>query len=604
MSASPFRSRLQKGKGKEKELARMMHARDGGLQGVVLPLQMVGGGFYEAVYTVPVQVGISNQNLSLQVDMGSSDLWIASTSCSSSVCSNTGGRLYDPSNGVPTGFQFDIQYLAGNVSGPIYWDLIQIGGYSIGNQALAAATTVENEPLENAFDGILGLALPLNSIIAKQLPPSIGNSPDGAVFASNLFGITPVDSAPASRFISLSLSRPDSDEVPALLSIGQHPSSLVPDPSKITYSTILATSEGDTFWKTSIRAVTVYVNGESRPLTLGRSHTGAVFPTAVLDSGVPYILTTTNIANGIYGALGIGPGSDGQYYVPCQTPLNMTITLDGQRELSLHPLDLTAKPQQDASSNMCVGLIQTANGQLDSSTTLDDMILGVPFLRNTYTVMAYEIPDSNGSFPTDNSALLSNSIYPRLGLLGLTNATKALEEFNTVRVLNKPLTGQPTTNSSHTTSGKKLSVGVEVLFGLLGFFALCIFLFVTRWFIARRRYRQANPRSLEDGDKKDGIDFAAYQLARRGSRESSDDGGTRPSEDVLRLMRYEEYKRRTAIRSDYTTDSIRTRVEGEEGEEGEFGHRKRRKSGRKIPRAEYGIRRWAWGGAVHSLERL
>lgn len=69
---------------------------------------------------------------------------------------------------------------------------------------------------------------------------------------------------------------------------------------------------GNKFWKTNVRGVTVYVDGQSRPLTLGRSHTGAVFPTAVLDSGVPYILTTTAIANGIYGALGIGPGADGQ----------------------------------------------------------------------------------------------------------------------------------------------------------------------------------------------------------------------------------------------------------------------------------------------------
>jgi hypothetical protein len=56
----------------------------------------------------------------------------------------------------------------------------------------------------------------------------------------------------------------------------------------------------------------VYVGGERRPVQIGRSNTGAVFPSAVLDTGVPLILTTSAVANGIYGAIGVGPGADGQ----------------------------------------------------------------------------------------------------------------------------------------------------------------------------------------------------------------------------------------------------------------------------------------------------
>ncbi|ETW75613.1 hypothetical protein HETIRDRAFT_165219 [Heterobasidion irregulare TC 32-1] len=233
--------------------------------------------------------------------MGSSDLWVASRSCSSSACSNS-VCFYGPSKATSTGATFSIQYLKGSVSGPIYWDSIQI----------AAVTTIQDEPLERDFDGFLGLALPLNSIIASILPPSTGNFPYGTVFASNLFGITPVGSAPAARFFSLALSRPDSLEVTSLLGIGQHPTALVPDLAKITYSPVITSNMGSKFWKTNVRGVTVYVDGQSCPLMLWRSHTGTVFPTTVLDSGVPYILTTTAIANGIYGALGIGPGADGQ----------------------------------------------------------------------------------------------------------------------------------------------------------------------------------------------------------------------------------------------------------------------------------------------------
>jgi hypothetical protein len=65
----------------------------------------------------------------------------------------------------------------------------------------AAGTTVDNEPLSSNFNGLLGLALPLNSVIAQNLPPVTNNDPDGAAWASNLFSITPVDNAPLLRYI-------------------------------------------------------------------------------------------------------------------------------------------------------------------------------------------------------------------------------------------------------------------------------------------------------------------------------------------------------------------------------------------------------------------
>ncbi|KAH9015049.1 aspartic peptidase domain-containing protein [Lactarius pseudohatsudake] len=552
--------------------ARALHSEEprgdgtGGPAGIVLPLNMVGGGMYEAVYTVAVQVSNSNQNFSLQVDTGSSDLWIASTSCSSAACSGTKGRQYDPSvSGIAAGYDFSITYLAGDVTGPVYWDQLQVGGYNLSNQALAAATTVDSEPLEYEFDGILGLALPLNSIIAHHIAPIDGNGRDGAPFSSNLFGITPVDSAPASRFLSLSLSRPGSSAVPSLLGIGRHPSELVPDPSKIQYSTLVSDHQGILFWEAEVRAITVYVNGTTLPVELGHSRSGNVFPVAVLDSGVPFILAATNIANGIYGALGIGPAADGQYYVPCTTPLNMTITLDGQPEISLHPLDVTTESQSDPSSSTCVGLIQTAGGQLDTFTDVD-LILGVAFLRNVYTVMAYDIPDARGQFPP-------NDLDPRLGLLSLTNATQALQEFNNVRLLNQPLSsgdGGNTPSSAPVTSVKsgKLSVGVDVLLGLVGFIGACAALFGLRWFLVKRRLRRNGPHldaaANATDDKRGGAFGAAYQLADRGSSSSSGSGP-----DPIRA--------RTSLGASLAGNSARTFVGQDDEVFGEFGHLRRNK---------------------------
>lgn len=171
---------------------------------------------------------------------------------------------------------------------------------------LAAASEVDNEPLD-AFSGILGLALPLNSVIVSELSAGGPTSADGATWASNLFGM---DGAPASRFISFLLERPGSPKIPSLLGIGRHPADQVPDPSKVHYSNLVSEGNGAMFWKTSVTAITVYVDGVQKEVNIGPSGGGLAFPTAVLDTGVPVILTTSAIANGIYGAIDIHPAQD------------------------------------------------------------------------------------------------------------------------------------------------------------------------------------------------------------------------------------------------------------------------------------------------------
>ena len=68
---------------------------------------------------------------------------------------------------------------------------------------------------------------------------------------------------------------------------------------------------GVLFWKVTVKAITVYVNGTTKSIQLGKSVTCASSSIAVLDSGVFEILTISDIANGIYGAIGIKPSSDG-----------------------------------------------------------------------------------------------------------------------------------------------------------------------------------------------------------------------------------------------------------------------------------------------------
>ncbi|KAF9778571.1 acid protease [Thelephora terrestris] len=533
----------------------------GGADGIVIPLEFVYTKSGSATYILNVTIGENNQQLPLQLDTGSSDLWVASTSCTG--CGNVGGGLYDPSGSLATGQSFEIDYIAGNAAGPIVWDKVNIGGYTIDHQALAAANLVQDEPLD-VFSGILGLALPLNSVIVSTLSAGDPIGADGATWASNLFGM---DGAPAARFLSFLLERPGSPTIPSLLGIGRHPSDYVPDPSKVHYSTIVSGSNGATFWEISVTAVTVYVDGEPRVVNIGSSSSGSGFPTAVLDTGVPVILMRSTIANGIYGALDIHPAQDQNYYVPCKTPLNMTISLNGMA-IPLHPLDLTIG--QGISSETCVGTIQAADGLLSSSSTAD-MILGVPFLRNVYTVLAHDVPFANGSFNTQ--AVNNNQTFmirPRLGLINLTDPTVALDEFNTVRVLGQPLSSSGNGSKQSTSErASGLSVGLKVLLGLVGVFVLALLVFALRFLWHRRKWKRS-PGVLEAGGSPDAQN--AYNTSDGAHREGAQSGPEDSSGLAAATMRdsqLDEHMSQKRPQSSYTTDTLLTRVESDNQDYGE-----------------------------------
>lgn len=217
-------------------------------------------------------------------------------------------------------------------------------------------------------------------------------------------------------------------------------------------------------------------------------------------------------------------------------------------------------------SNSCLGIIQAFPAG-STVNELADIVLGVPFLRSTYTVMAYDPPDQHGVFPNAGSTpSLAAYIRPQLGLLGLTDPATALDEFHSVRVLNQPLDKDSQTAPSgvvKSSSGHKISTGIAVLIGLLGFFALCVALFGARWAYGRRKYRLAAASAHGGGDAKHRgladddlvLQDVTLRLARRGSR--TDAYGV--SEDSLRHHRFgDEYKRRPYHNA--STDSGKTRV--------------------------------------------
>ncbi|KAH9919211.1 uncharacterized protein BXZ73DRAFT_80421 [Epithele typhae] len=223
--------------------------------------------------------------------------------------------------------------------------------------------------------------------------------------------------------------------VPSVLGIGRHPSSLVHDPSKIQYDTIVPLSK-PSWWKAHISGITVHVDGQDKPVSLSGNTPGsdAGKPTAILDTGVPIILATQAIANGF----------------------------------------------------TCLGFIQTPQqfpGLSASINNAADIILGVPFLRNP-------LPD--GTFPRNSQDL------NQAGARGRTWAssgspTPPSPRLSSTRRGTRQAIGLVALHSTPSPM-KGLSIGVKVVIGFAGFFGLCILLFGGRWLWMRRKYGDDPPR--------------------------------------------------------------------------------------------------------------
>ncbi|KAG8949163.1 hypothetical protein FRC04_008961 [Tulasnella sp. 424] len=440
----------------------------GGQDGVVVDLTMQGDGLYHCVYTVPAQVGTSQTQFQLQVDTGSSDTWLASTSCTSKPsCSTFTGPKYDASSAQSTGQKFDVTYQRGTVQGPIVLDAFQVGGYSIAKQALASASDIENEVLStgSGFTGLIGLAPQANSIIAQEVDDSptvlthlLSNST-----SNDDTGLT--STPPSKKFVSLLLERPFYPGYASKLGIGRHPDELSSQASNIQYSPISPSNPGPLYWRTPVTKVAIDLAGETRYMPLGSTEAtsvSSIYPVAILDSGGVSMISTRSFANAFYGTWGIGPGQqDGQYYVPCQLAMNVTLTLGSNVSIDvpIHPLDMSMAIPTEPGSSTCLGALQAT----DSDLTSGDLILGPAFMRNIYTVLSYE---------TDP---------PQLGILPLTNAATAYQEFNTVRVLKQtitPVNADMSTTSTSTSAGasqspesdnKSTMIGVKVIVAIVVF---------------------------------------------------------------------------------------------------------------------------------------
>ncbi|RXW25328.1 hypothetical protein EST38_g511 [Candolleomyces aberdarensis] len=161
--------------------------------------------------------------------------------------------------------------------------------------------------------------------------------------------------------------------------------------------------------------------------------------TVVLDSGFSLPQVPRAVADALYSRFhgaefvtvnGIGP----TYILPCDAEVNATFVFSG-RQYPMHPLDMTMDP-----SVLGLGSVVNSRGELACVATFQpftydrganptyDMVLGMAFMRNVYTLFDY------GDFTSPNDTSSSTIDPPYIQLLSLTDPSEGHRDFVTVRL--------------------------------------------------------------------------------------------------------------------------------------------------------------------------
>ncbi|KAK3372947.1 aspartic-type endopeptidase-like protein, partial [Lasiosphaeria ovina] len=149
---------------------------------------------FDIAYVTPVTVGTPPQKLNLDIDTGSSDLWVFSSHTPASQI--RGQEIYTPSKSSTSqllaGHSWSITYGDGSASrGNVYIDNFTVGGLTVKSQAVQCAQQVSSSfTSEGHIDGLVGLGFSsLNTVNPKAQLTFFDNAKSGLekpVFTTDL----------------------------------------------------------------------------------------------------------------------------------------------------------------------------------------------------------------------------------------------------------------------------------------------------------------------------------------------------------------------------------------------------------------------------------
>ncbi|KAJ3525367.1 hypothetical protein NM688_g8411 [Phlebia brevispora] len=294
---------------------------------------LVASGTRLTVISYPLQITLGGADYPVQLDTGSSDLWVK-------------GPTSPLPNSNQTSITYNLTYGIGWAYGTVAYTATQFAGISIPSQAYLDVSHASNPALSYGADGIVGLGFTSLSTI-----DALVNHTGGSTGRSLLYNAFASDTSEP-NYIAFSLQRstdPDSD-VEGSFSIGE----VEPQYAAVLNSTALSTwpVSSPSRWNVLVDAVLV----GSKTVAVSSSVDGVPSGKAValLDSGTSYSYASEDVCTAIYGSVqGASYSADiGQWIVPCDAEIDMALQFGG-KVYPIHPLDVS--PASVSDPNTCVG---------------------------------------------------------------------------------------------------------------------------------------------------------------------------------------------------------------------------------------------------------
>ncbi|GLB43271.1 putative aspartic peptidase A1 [Lyophyllum shimeji] len=309
-------------------------------------------------YSAEISLGTPPQKFLIDVDTGSSNLWVPSSGCKSPACAKH--RKYDSaasSTYKANGTKFTLQYGAGSVEGFYSQDVLRVGDLLIQTQTFGEAVQESPDFETVVSDGILGLAYV--EVAHAHTTPPFYNMVEQHLIDQALF----------------SIRLGPSEKDPGEIVFGDI------DRSAFTGQITYAPVRRQAFWEVDLGQVKL---GD---ITVNLKNTGAA-----IDSGTSLIALPVKTASQFNKKIGATKTESGIYTVPCDAvpklPL-LTFYLD-KKGYALTGRDYTV---YDPGSNTCLSPFIG----LDINTPIGPLwVLGDVFLRRYYTV--YDLGNNTVGF--------------------------------------------------------------------------------------------------------------------------------------------------------------------------------------------------------------
>ncbi|KAF7312469.1 Acid protease [Mycena indigotica] len=294
-----------------------------------------------------ISIGTPAQKFLIDFDTGSSDLWVPSSSCTSSVCkSKSRFAASSSSTSSKKSGTFSIQYGDGStVSGPVYTDTVNVAGVAATKQYFSPVTTLSSSFSGDPIDGILGLAFPAISNLGQN--PFFYTAENSGNVDSNVF--------------SFYLASTGSE----LYLGGTNPSLYSGDVEYVP----VASSSG--FWQAT-----------GAKIKVGSTTVVSGFQT-IIDSGTTIMYGPPAAVKKVFAQVSgskLFDSTNGFYSYPCNTPPKLSFNYGG-KDWTISAANINLG-QTTSGSSSCVASLAAQDLGLGSNVWL----LGDSFMKNAYTV--------------------------------------------------------------------------------------------------------------------------------------------------------------------------------------------------------------------------